>query len=173
MRIFVFFLAILFCLVLRPKENSGCLILCALLAFISLAPNFLGASSTVVLATSLFILGLLVCAVNIFEATRQRTAPPFIGGILLFLGVVSFPDARFLGTPFFYYAKKYVYLYVLFDITISGFILYVVFSAYRFVCDCPRRLLRLNVSNRSRRETPTSENQESVKKMGNERNERA
>lgn len=169
MQIFVFFLAILFGLVLRPKENSGCLILCALLAFISLAPNFLGASSTVVLATSLFILGLLVCAVNIFEATRQRTAPPFIGGILLFLGVVSFPDARFLGTPFFYYAKKYVYLYVLFDITISGFILYVVFSAYRFACGCPRRLLRLI----SRRETPASENQESVKETENERNNRA
>lgn len=169
MWILCFFLLILFCLLLHPKENSGCLILCALVAFISLAPNFLGETSTVVLATSLFLLGLLVCAVNIVEATRQRTAPPFIGGILLFLGVASFPDALFLETPFFYYAKKYVYLYVLFDITISGFILYVVFSAYRFVCGCPRRLLRLS----SRRETPTSENQENVKKTENERNERA
>ena len=165
MLIFSFFLLILFCLVLHPKENSGCLILCALLAFISLAPNFLGASSTVVLAASLFILGLLVCAVNIVEATRQRTVPPFIGGVLLFLGVASFPDARFLGTPFFYYAKKYVYLYVLFDISIPGFILYVVLSAYRFACGCPRRLLRLS----SRRETPASENQESVKETENER----
>ncbi|MBR4104625.1 MAG: hypothetical protein IKK39_11260, partial [Thermoguttaceae bacterium] len=65
-----FFLGILFCLVVHPKENSGCLILCALLAFISLAPNVLDASSAVVLAASLFILGLLVCAVNIVEATR-------------------------------------------------------------------------------------------------------
>lgn len=169
MWILCFFLLILFCLVLHPKENSGCLILCALVAFISLAPPFLGETSAVVLATSLFVLGLLVCAVNIVEATRQRTAPPFIGGILLFLGVASFPDALFLETPFFYYAKKYVYLYVLFDITISGFILYVVFSAYRFVCGCPRRLLRLS----SRRETPTSENQENVKETENERNERA
>ena len=86
MWILCFFLLILFCLLLHPKENSGCLILCALLAFILLAPNFLGASSTVVLATSLFILGLLVCAVNIVEATRRRTAPPFIGGVLLFFG---------------------------------------------------------------------------------------
>lgn len=169
MWILCFFLLILFCLLLHPKENSGCLILCALLAFILLAPNFLGASSMVVLAASLFILGLLVCAVNIVEATRQRTVPPFIGGVLLFLGVASFPDARFLGTPFFYYAKKYVYLYVLFDISIPGFILYVVFSAYRFVCGCPRRLLRLS----PRRATPTSENQENVKKTENERNERA
>ena len=168
MWILCFFLLILFCLLLHPKENSGCLILCALVAFISLAPNFLGETSTVVLATSLFLLGLLVCAVNIVEATRQRTAPPFIGGILLFLGVASFPDALFLETPFFYYAKKYVYLYVLFDITISGFILYVVFSAYRFVCGCPRRLLRLT----SRRETPTSENQENVKEAENERKRR-
>lgn len=165
MWILCFFLLILFCLLLHPKENSGCLILCAFLAFILLAPNFLGASSMVVLAASLFILGLLVCAVNIVEATRQRTAPPFIGGILLFLGVASFPDDLFWGTPFFYYAKKYVYLYVLFDITIPGFILYVVLSVYRFACGCPRRLLRLS----SRRETPTSENQENVKETENER----
>lgn len=165
MLILSFFLLILFCLVLHPKENSGCLILYALLAFILLAPNFLGASSTVVLAASLFILGLLVCAVNIVEATRQRTVPPFIGGVLLFLGVASFPDDLFLGTPFFYYAKKYVYLYVLFDISIPGFILYVVLSAYRFACGCPRRLSRLG----PRRETPTTENQESVKETENER----
>lgn len=161
----IFSFLLLICLLLHPKENSGCLILYALLAFILLAPNFLGASSMVVLATSLFMLGLLVCAVNIVEATRRRTAPPFIGGVLLFLGVALFPDARFLETPFFYYAKKYVYLYVLFDITIPGFILYVVFSAYRFVCGCPRRLSRLS----SRREPPASENQESVKETENER----
>ena len=70
--IFSFFLLILFCLLLHPKENCGCLILYALLAFISLAPNFLGASSTVVLATSLFMLGLLVCAVNIVEVKNGQ-----------------------------------------------------------------------------------------------------
>lgn len=134
MWILSFWLLILFRLLLHPKENMGCLTVYALVTFILLAPNFLGKTSMSVLATSLFVVGLLICAINIVEATRKRTALPFIGGVLLFLGIVSFPSDLFGGERlYFYYAQKYVYLFVLSDVSISGFILSVFLAVGRFV----------------------------------------
>ncbi len=152
--ILAFLLLVFFRLLLHPKENCGCLILYALVTFVLLAPVFLGKTSMYVLATSVFIVGLLVCAVNIVEARRQRTVIPFIGGVLLFLGVASFPK----GTPYVYYAQKYVYLFVFFDASISMGIL----SGCYFACNYLLRLLRLNVFNGSRREVRESESQENV-----------
>ncbi|MBQ8287071.1 MAG: hypothetical protein IJZ10_12340 [Thermoguttaceae bacterium] len=155
--ILAFWLLVFFCLLLHPKENCGCLTLYALVTFVLLAPVFLGKTSMYVLATSVFIVGLLVCAVNIVEARRRRTVIPFIGGVFLFLGVASFPRE---GNSYFYYAQKYVYLFVFFDASISMGIL----SGCYFACNYLRRLLRLNVFNAdgSRREVRASENQENV-----------
>ncbi len=145
-----------FCLLLHPKDNCGCLVIIALIAFSLVAPIFMDNTSMNVFAASLFIFGLFICMLNIHEVINKKSMIPFIGGLLIFLGIVSFQGDNMWGKPLVYYAQKYVYLFVFLDLSISMYI----YIAVRLICNYLCRLLHLNVFDCFQPQSQISEDQD-------------